>query len=256
MDHVKKQTLLCVDDDKKNLELLEALLSPFEYELQFSESGEDALKQVAQRVPDLILLDIMMPSMTGFEVLERLRSAEATRLTPVVLLTALNDEKDIIKGFDKGCDDFISKPFNETELIARVRSLLRISYYRKTLDEKEKFWHVVFSYVTSPMIVCGPDWSITNLNQAAQRFLMPGTEFEDVNFLVFLCAHYNLSVPWDQLTDCKKAPQKFKIEKKDTERSAIQHAEVSLEIFENSVREVMNIVVTLRDVAEGTDKKE
>jgi len=256
MDNAKKQTLLCVDDDKKNLELLEVLLSPLGYELKFSESGEDALKQIEREIPDLILLDIMMPGMTGLEVLERLRSEEKTRLVPVVLVTALNGEMDRIKGFDMGCDDFISKPFNETELIARVRSLLRISYYRRTLDEKEQFWNVVFSYETSPMIVCGPDWSITNLNQAAQRFLMPGTEFENVNFLVFLCAHYSLSVPWNELTDCKKAPKKFRIEKKASERSAIQHAEVSLEVFESSAHKVLNVVVTLREISGEMDKKE
>ncbi len=250
MDNMKKQTLLCVDDDTKNLELLEALLSPLGYELKFSESGEDALKQIAQEVPDLILLDIMMPVLSGLEVLARLRSEERTRLIPVVLVTALNADKDRIKGFDMGCDDFISKPFDEIELSARVRSLLSISCYRRSLDEKEKLWNIIHE-MSQPLIVCRPDWVITNLNQAAQRYLMPGTGFENVNFLDFIFDHYSVSVSWNELNDCMSAPKKFKIEKKGSERSAIQRAEVNLEVFENSAHEVVNIVLTLRDTSGG-----
>ncbi|MFA7255610.1 MAG: response regulator [Candidatus Omnitrophota bacterium] len=254
MDSVKKQTLLCVDDDKKNLELLEALLSPLGYELQFSESGAEALKRVAEKAPDLILLDIMMPAMSGIEVLAKLRSNEKTRSIPVVLVTALHAPEDKARGLKAGCDDFISKPFDESELIARVRSLLKISSYRDSLDEKEKLWNIIHG-MSQPLIVCRPDWVITNLNQAAHRYLMPGTEFENVNFLDFIFDHYTVSVPWNELNDCTSAPKKFQIEKKGTERSASQHAEVNLEVFENSAHEVVSIVLTLRDIAGSAGKK-
>ena len=254
MDSSAASMILCVDDDKRNLELLEALLLPKKYALKFSESGEDALRQIALEIPDLILLDIMMPGMSGFEVLEQLRSDEKTRLIPVILLTALHAAEDKARGLNAGCDDFISKPFDTTELIARVRSLMRISSYRKTLDEKEKMWHMI-NEMSQPLIVCTPDWVITNLNQAAQRYLMPGTGFENVNFLDFVFEHYAVSVPWKELNDCMSAPKKFGIEKKASERSAIQRAEVSLEIFENSAREVVSIVLTLRDMGGGVEKK-
>jgi len=252
MKDEKKQTLLCVDDDKKNLELLEALLLPLGYDLEFSGSGEDALNRIAQRIPDLILLDIMMPVMSGLEVLTKLRSTERTRSIPVILVTALHAPEDKARGLKAGCDDFISKPFDENELIARVRSLLKISYYRKSLDEKEKSWNTVFLYAASPLIVCRPDWVITNLNQAAQRYLMPGTEFENINFLDFIFDHYTVSVLWNELNDCTRAPKKFKIEKKGSERSAIQSAEVSLEVFENPTHDVVSIVLTLRDIVDGS----
>jgi CheY-like chemotaxis protein len=244
----KKQLILCVDDDKKNLELLEALLSPLGYDLELSSSGEDALNRIAQRVPDLMLLDIMMPEVSGLEVLEQLRSREKTRDIPVVLVTALHAAEDKAKGLKAGCDDFISKPFDENELIARVRSLLKISGYRKSLEEKETAWNAVFLYASNPMIVCGTDWVITNLNQAAQRYLMPGSEFKKINFLDFIYEHYTVSVPWSELNDCTTAPKKFKIEKKGSERSVIQRAEVHLEVFENAFHEVVNIVLTLRDI--------
>jgi len=250
MDDIKKQTILCVDDDKQNLELLEALLSPQQYVLKFSESGKDALEQIASEIPDLILLDVMMPDMSGFQVLRKIRSNEKTRLIPVVLVTALNATRDRIKGFDVGCDDFISKPFDAIELIVRVRSLLKISGYRKSLDESEKLWHVIHE-MSQPLIVCRPDWVITNLNRAAQRYLMPGTEFENINFLDFLFEHYSVSDPLGEFNDCTSAPKKFQIEKKNSERAVIQRAEVKLEVFENSAHEVVSIVLTLRDITGG-----
>jgi CheY-like chemotaxis protein len=255
MDNVKKQTILCVDDDKRNLELLEALLLPKKYALKFSETGADALAQVEAEIPDLILLDVMMPGMSGFEVLEKLRSEERTRLIPVVLVTALNADKDRIRGFDLGCDDFISKPFDKTELMARVQSLLRISCYRSSLDEKEKLWHAVIREMNDPLIVCRPDWVITNLNQAAQRYFMPATEFENVNFLDFIFEHYSVSVLWSELNDCLSVPKKFQIEKKNSGGAAIQRTEVSLEVLENPAHEVVNIVLTLRDMAKDEEKK-
>jgi CheY-like chemotaxis protein len=252
MTEEKKQAILCVDDDKKNLELLEALLSPLGYDLEFSSSGEDALNRIAQRIPDLVLLDIMMPVMSGLDVLEQLRSKEKTRTIPVVLLTALHAPEDKARGLKAGCDDFISKPFDESELTARIRSLLKISSYRRALDEKEKAWNTVFLYSANPLIVCRTDWVITNLNQAAQRYLMPGTEFENINFLDFVFEHYTVSVPWSELNDCMAAPKKFKIEKKGSERSVIQRAEVSLEVFENSAHEAVSIVLTLRDAVDSS----
>jgi two-component system, cell cycle response regulator len=245
-----KQTILCVDDDKKNLELLRALLLPHGYRIQSSESGKDALEQIAGEIPDLVLLDVMMPGMSGLEVLESLRSWQKTRLVPVVLVTALCDAEDKARGLTAGCDDFISKPFDKIELIARVRSLLRISDYLEVLVEKEKLWRMIHE-TSDPLIVCRPDWVIANLNQAAQRYLMPGTEFENVNFLDFIFEHYSVSVPWNELNDCTNAPKKFQITKKGSERSVIRRAEVMLEIYENIAHKVENIILKLREIEGG-----
>jgi CheY-like chemotaxis protein len=243
----KKQTIFCVDDDKKNLELLEAVLLPQGYALQFAESGESALKRIAKEAPDLILLDVMMPGMSGFEVLERLRADERTRWIPVVLVTALHADENKNKGLDAGCDEFISKPFDMIELIVRIRSLLRISQYRKSLEEKEKMWHAIDG-MNHALILCRPDWIITSLNRAAQRYLMPHTEFQNFNFLDFIYAHYTVSVPRNVLADCKNAPKKFRIGKKESERFANQYAEVSLEVSENPAHEAEKIVLTLQDI--------
>ena len=193
MANGKKQTILCVDDDKKNLELLDAILSPLGYALQFSESGEDALAQVKTKIPDLILLDVMMPTLSGLEVLKRLRSDEKTRSIPVVIVTALRAEEDRARGLEAGCDDFISKPFEKSELMARVRSLLKISAYRSSLEEKGKWAHVI-GEMNKALVVCRPDWVITNYNRAAQRYLMPDPALEEVNFLELIYKNYSVSV--------------------------------------------------------------
>jgi putative two-component system response regulator len=138
MDSIKNQTILCVDDDKKNLKLLELCLAPQGYTLKFSGSGPDALAQVEAEQPDLILLDMMMPGMSGLEVLERLRREEKTRLLPVVLVTSLNAAEDKIQGIEAGCDDFISKPFDKNELLARVKSLLRIKAFYDQMQNYER----------------------------------------------------------------------------------------------------------------------
>jgi hypothetical protein len=109
--------------------------------------------------------------------------------------------------------------------------------------------------MSQPMIVCNPDWIITNLNPAAQRYLMPGQGFGNINFLEFIFKHYLVSVSWNKLSNYAMAPKTFHIEKRDPGRSVIQCAEVNLEIFENPDHETVNIVLMLRDVMGEVEKK-
>jgi len=124
-----KPVILVVDDQLQNIELLEAQLVPHGYEIIMAVNGEDALDKLSGNRIDLILLDIMMPSMDGFEVTRRVRQSEKTRLLPVILVTALWETEDRIKGIEAGCDDFISKPIDKLELLARIRSLLKVKDY-------------------------------------------------------------------------------------------------------------------------------
>jgi putative two-component system response regulator len=111
-----------------------SLLSIEGYEVLEADSGRAALDQVRVSNPDLILLDVMMPGMDGYEVCRRLKQDEQTRLTPIVFVTALNDRCARVKGIEVGADDFLSKPFNQLELSARVRSLVRQKQLNKDLD--------------------------------------------------------------------------------------------------------------------------
>ena len=121
--------ILVVDDIPQNVDLLEAYLSPSGYVVRTAASGEEAIEKLAEGGIDLVLLDVMMPGMDGLETIRRIRKDEAQRQLPIILVTALRDTEDRIKGIDAGCDDFISKPVDKLEILARVKSLLRIKKY-------------------------------------------------------------------------------------------------------------------------------
>lgn len=118
--------ILVVDDTPANVRLLEAKLSAEYYEVLTATDGPSALAAAAEHAPDLILLDVMMPGMDGFEVAERLKADPVTRHIPVVIVTALNEPRDRVRGLEAGADDFLSKPLNDVALFARVRSLTRL----------------------------------------------------------------------------------------------------------------------------------
>lgn len=126
-------TILAVDDVPQNLRLLDAVLSPKGYTVITSTSGEDALAKVLLEKPDLILLDIMLPGISGYDVCRRLRADPATSFLPIVMLTA-SELPEKLKAIEAGADDFVPKPFDAQELLARVRSLLRVKSYHDTIE--------------------------------------------------------------------------------------------------------------------------
>jgi PAS domain S-box-containing protein len=133
-----KPVILVVDDQPQSLELLEAYLVPQGYEIVKAANGEEALVKLAGDQIDLILLDVMMPGMDGFEVIRRVRQDNTHRLLPIILVTALQGPKERVKGIEAGCDDFISKPFDEMELLARVQSLLKVKAYNDLMSNYQK----------------------------------------------------------------------------------------------------------------------
>jgi two-component system, OmpR family, alkaline phosphatase synthesis response regulator PhoP len=126
--------VLIADDDPLGAELLEAYLTGNEYELRTAGDGEQTLQLVASWKPDLILLDVMMPRISGFEVCKRLRSDPATRDIGILMITALDQPSDRERAVEAGTDDFISKPINKTDLLLRVRALLRSRHNQSELD--------------------------------------------------------------------------------------------------------------------------
>jgi class 3 adenylate cyclase len=127
--------ILVVDDTPMNLKLLEGVLTGHGYEVVTAASGAGALERVRDDQPDLVLLDVVMPEMSGYEVCRRLRADEATRLLPIVMVTALDPGQERVKGIEAGADDFLTKPINQPELLARVRSLLRVKALHDELAE-------------------------------------------------------------------------------------------------------------------------
>lgn len=132
----ERSKILVVDDIPLNRKLEKTYLESVGYQVILANDGVEALQRVDEEAPDLILLDVMMPKMDGFNVCRRLRHTENTRFIPIIMVTALNEIEDKVKGIEAGADDFISKPFNKLELLARVKSLLRIKYLHDELELK------------------------------------------------------------------------------------------------------------------------
>jgi adenylate cyclase len=128
-------TVLVVDDQDANRRLLEAVLTPRGYRVVTAESGEEALRLLHEDLPDVVLLDILMPGLDGYEVCRRIRDDPTTALLPVVMITA-SGQQEKVKATEAGADDFVTKPFDQAELLARVKSLVRVNRYHQTIERQ------------------------------------------------------------------------------------------------------------------------
>ena len=131
-------TILVVDDTPQNVLLLADLLGSKGYAVATAASGAEALGRIASEPVDLVLLDVVMPQMSGYEVCQKIRANPATAVLPVIMVTALDPGQERVKGLDAGADDFLTKPINQPELLARVRSLLRIKTLYDTVDRQAR----------------------------------------------------------------------------------------------------------------------
>jgi two-component system, OmpR family, alkaline phosphatase synthesis response regulator PhoP len=133
-DNAGAAKVLVADDNVQNVELIQAYLEELDCEVLTAYDGQETLDKVAEEKPDLILLDIMMPKISGYEVCQRLKADEATNGIPILMITALNEINDIERGVQAGTDDFLTKPVHKLELLTRVRSLLRVRHLKSELD--------------------------------------------------------------------------------------------------------------------------
>ena len=142
--------VLIADDNDQNRELLDAYLANENYQILMARDGEETLQVVREQQPDLILLDIMMPRMSGYEVCEQLKADSEFSGIPVLIVTALNEMGDSEKAVAAGCDDFLTKPVNQLELKTRVRSLLKVSHLTSERDRLLAYLEEMEHRVLSP----------------------------------------------------------------------------------------------------------
>src|SRR5262245_18172709 len=162
--------ILVVDDHAVNCELLEAILAPQGYEVEQANSGPDAIAHARTNPPDLVLLDVNMPGMDGFQVARELRSRPDTRLVPIVMVTALGDLEHRVRGLESGADDYLAKPVNRHELLARVQTSLRLSFFRREVDERQKL-DLVLGDVSDGVVIVDANAVVRECNHAARRLL-------------------------------------------------------------------------------------
>ncbi|MBI3172168.1 MAG: response regulator [Chloroflexi bacterium] len=141
--------ILIVDDDPSSRFTLESILEGQDYSLYVAEDGKRALEQAEALKPDLILMDVMMPGMDGFEVCRRIRATPALAEAPILLLTALDDNASRLRGIEAGADDFLTKPIDRQELRARVRTITRLNRYRTLLEQRESLREMAQKLVTA-----------------------------------------------------------------------------------------------------------
>ncbi|HUU10066.1 MAG TPA: response regulator [Phycisphaerae bacterium] len=133
-DEVRNSTILIADDTEQNVELLQAYLDDLGCKTVVAYDGQETLDKVAETKPDLILLDIMMPKVSGYEICRQLKRDPATANIPICMVTALKEDGDIEQAVEAGTDDFLSKPINRWELLTRVRNLLRVRHLQNELE--------------------------------------------------------------------------------------------------------------------------
>ncbi|WP_347841250.1 hybrid sensor histidine kinase/response regulator [uncultured Draconibacterium sp.] len=155
-------TILIVDDNPNNIKIVALILRSLKYKIVIATNGEQAIDLVEQTKPDLILLDVMMPKMDGFEACKIIKSKEENESTPIIFITALNDSESLVKGFQAGGVDYITKPFNKDELVSRVKTHLDLKQTRDSLERttqhlselnalKDKMFSVIGHDLRSPL---------------------------------------------------------------------------------------------------------
>jgi len=198
MNH--QSTILIVDDQLTAREVLKGLLMGRGYHLVLASDGPDALKKAAQFMPDLILLDVMMPGMDGFEVCTQLRANPLLAEVSVIMVTALDDYESRLRGFEAGADDFISKPFDDLELEARVKTITKLNRYRRLHKERVKVNWMVEKSEDGYLMINQHD-QILYANQQARRYLcLPMDEDEPIQATFLEIArqpyHYDPEHAW------------------------------------------------------------
>lgn len=165
-----QSTILIADDDPIGRETLETLLTNQGYNLILTTNGIEALAKAVEIIPDIILSDVMMPDMDGFELCRHLRANPTLAEVPIILITALDDRDSRLQGIEAGADDFISKPFDRTELRTRVRTITRLNRFRRLLTERNKFEWVI-DQADDGYLIIGDDGQIRYANQKARLYL-------------------------------------------------------------------------------------
>ena len=171
-------TILIVDDEEVIRETLEGLLLVQGHQLAFASNGTEALAKAAEVRPDLILLDVMMPDMTGFEVCQQVRADPRLAEVPIIMVTALDDRESRLHGIKVGADDFITKPFDSVELQARVQTITRLNRYRQLLIERNKFKWVV-EQDEDGYLMLGQNNEMLYINRQARLYLGLSTDDPD-----------------------------------------------------------------------------
>jgi DNA-binding response OmpR family regulator len=247
-------TILIVDDSPEARDILKTLLSVEPYRLVEAADGAEALRKAGEIQPDLILLDVMMPEMDGYEVCRRIRSDTLLAEVPVILVTALEDRASRIQGLNAGADDFISKPYDTVELRTRVRTITRLNRYRRLHTQREQFKWVVAQAVDGYLITEGDD-KIRYANARARQLLelppeesaAPPGRFLDAALRRYRCEPEAAWSDWSTAADQEQPVSRLLIRSESPTSPACW---LQVEAWEKPLRDSRDRLIRLRDVTE------
>ncbi len=180
----KNQLILIVEDNKLNIKILIDMLNKYNYQIAVMNNGKDALQFIKENIPDLILLDIIMPEMDGFEVCTRLKNNEKTKDIPVMFISSLQNVENKIKGFKLGAVDYITKPFQQEEVLARVNTHLKLKMMKERLKEENKWFKTLYKNATDPIVLFDENYCIIEINDKFEnvfKYSMEEIEGENIN---------------------------------------------------------------------------
>ena len=184
-------TILIIDDEERNLKMLEAMLLPEGYRVLKANNGKDALLLLKSESVQAVLTDVMMPGLSGFDVLKAIRTNKDLAPLSVIILTSLTDKEERMKGLELGADDFISKPFDMDELRAKINTHVKLNYLRMQLNERAKLVKVI-NKIDEGVIVANPYFVPVSINTSAREML--GMKEAPANILVYLKEKYNQDI--------------------------------------------------------------
>ncbi len=252
-------TILIVDDTTSARETLSALLSTGSYKIVEAAGGVEALLTAREIQPDLILLDVMMPEMDGYEVCRRLRADQLLAEVPIIMVTALEDRSSRLRGLDAGADDFISKPYDMAELRARVRSVTRLNRYRRLNAQRERFEWVV-AHTDVGYLILASDDTILYANARARHFLeLPAGEgkLDGLRFLETSARRYRGEPEtawrdWPAVTQQETAGARWLVR---PESPVAPSCWLQVDSFENLSGDTRDRLIRLQDVTESLAAK-
>ncbi|CAN2039736.1 histidine kinase [Candidatus Magnetomoraceae bacterium gMMP-15] len=247
-----KPRILIVDDDPNSRDLIKILLSKEGYDIDLACDGNEGLDKAVKNPPDLILLDVVMPEMDGFELCKHLRSDSLLTEVPIIMITSLDDRDSRLKGIKAGADDFISKLFDKDELRARVRTIIRLNRYRSLLDERAKFEWIVENSDDAYLIISNSDDVLYANLKARIYFNLPDEQvnekFLEIAKKQYVFAPMEIWNTWpdkpDEILDAPKSSLYF-IRPESLNAEALW---LSIDIMEMSSRDE-RYLIQLRDVS-------
>lgn len=250
MESNARSKILIVDDEPEGRYVLEQLLALDGHELLTAGNGPEALKLARENRPDLILLDVMMPDMNGFEVCKKLREQNATSMAPVIMITALDDRESRLKGLECGADDFLTKPYDWSELQARTSSILRLNRYRQLCAEKERFAWLVECSQDGCLLLSSRE-EIEYANPQARLFLGGGQHEASLHGKIFqevIEQRYHMEPRdawqrWKETTDSESPLYLVRPETEDSRAFWLQ-----VDVFPSMAMEGFEYVIRLKDV--------